>query len=74
MTGQCDHILGMFLSPDIQEGGLDRLTRQSECVPADELFNYCPSCGCSLRANGIATSSNSFERDSMMNAATSVSS
>jgi hypothetical protein len=45
VTGQCDHIVGLFLSPYIHEGGSDRLVHQSEGMDVDETFRFCPSCG-----------------------------
>ena len=45
VTGQCDHIVGLFLNPYIQNGESDRLVRQSEGLDVDEPFSYCPCCG-----------------------------
>ena len=49
VTGQCDYIIRLFLTPFPQHGDMDRLARQSEGLDIDaeidEPFNYCPCCG-----------------------------
>ena len=64
VTGQCDHIVGLFLDPYVQYGGYDRLVRQSEGLDIDELFKYCPCCGLSLQeeAGQCRTSEAPFSR------------
>jgi hypothetical protein len=49
VTGQCDHIIGLFLNPFPQYGESDRLTCESEHLDIDEPFTYCPKCGAKLR-------------------------
>jgi len=74
VTGQCDHIVGIFLSPDIQEGGMDRLVHASEHLSVDERFDYCPCCGSNLEDSGIVTKRISCVCASSMNCDTSISS
>ena len=45
MTGQCDHLMGMVISPFPQFGEMDRLVKASEHISVDEPFTYCPMCG-----------------------------
>lgn len=74
LAGQCDHILGIFLSPHIQDGGMDRLVRVSERADVDQGFAYCPCCGIALSPNGMVINRNSAKYASSMNCDTSVSS
>jgi len=55
VTGQCNHIVGLFLDPYIHEGGSDRLVRANEHVSVDEPFNYCPLCGRYFSMSGAST-------------------
>ena len=59
VTGQCDHIVGLFLADYPQHGESDRLARQSEGLDVDEIFNYCPSCGVNLKVRGTLIAANS---------------
>lgn len=52
VTGQCDHIVGFFMSEFSQYGESDRLIRESESVRVDQAFTYCPICGLELGLDG----------------------
>lgn len=68
MTGQCDHIVGLFRSPYTQHGDCDHLARASEGLEeVDEPFTYCPSCGLNMETNGVVIRENITECAFMMN-------